>query len=196
PRFARRLPKSFSVDQTARLMEAPDDSPLGRRDRAMLELFYSSGLRLAELARLDVGDVDGEGGQVSVLGKGDKTRVVPVGRVALDALDAWGEVRAALALRSEPALFVSHRGRRLGHRGIQRRLHHWAQRLGISGGAHPHMLRHSFASHVLESSGDLRAVQELLGHANLATTQIYTHINFQRLADVYDAAHPRAKKDG
>ncbi|MCH9672882.1 MAG: tyrosine recombinase XerC [Gammaproteobacteria bacterium] len=194
PRFARRLPKNLGVDQVGRLMDVPDESPLGRRDHAILELFYSSGLRLAELADLNVNAVDESARQVRVTGKGNKTRLVPVGSLAIDALRRWMTVRARLALSGEVALFVSQRGRRLSHRSIQARLRFWARQLGLGDAVHPHVLRHSFASHLLESSGDIRAVQELLGHAHLSTTQIYAHVDFQHLASVYDTAHPRAKK--
>jgi integrase/recombinase XerC len=193
PRGARRLPKALSVDQAARLMEIPDGEPLALRDRALLELLYSSGLRLAELVALDVHDVDLHEGLVRVTGKGAKTRLVPVGRQARAALGRWLEWRAAHGGPSG-ALFTGAGGRRLGARAVQLRLRHWARRQGLDRPVHPHMLRHSFASHLLESSGDLRAVQELLGHANLATTQIYTHLDFQHLAEVYDRAHPRARK--
>ena len=164
------------------------------RDRAIFELFYSSGLRLAELASLDVGGgLDLTNGEVTVTGKRAKTRTVPVGAKALAALEDWLAQRAVLAAADEPALFVGRRGTRLTPRAIELRLAHWAQNSGLGLHVHPHMLRHSFASHVLQSSGDLRAVQEMLGHASIATTQIYTHLDFQHLAKVYDAAHPRAK---
>ena len=195
PRSPRRLPRHLSVDQVDRLLTIPDDSPIGLRDRAMLELFYSSGLRLAELAALNRNSVDLEERTVGVTGKGSKSRVLPVGSFALRALTDWLRARARLlVIDDEPALFISRYGRRLGHRAIQKRLYHWAVRLGLDAYVHPHMLRHSFASHLLESSRDIRAVQELLGHATLSTTQIYTHVDFQYLATVYDAAHPRAKK--
>jgi integrase/recombinase XerC len=164
------------------------------RDRAVLELLYSSGLRLSELVGLNVGDVDLASGEVSVLGKGRKQRLVPVGAHAREALQAWLALRATWAGADQTALFVNGRGQRLGGRSVERRLQYWARRQGLDRPVHPHMLRHSFASHLLESSGDLRAVQELLGHANLSTTQIYTHLDFQHLAKVYDAAHPRARR--
>src|SRR5690606_33961069 len=164
------------------------------RDRAMLELFYSSGLRLGELVGLDLGDVDTADRTVRVLGKGSKTRVVPVGKQALAALHDWLHVRPEIAARGETAMFVSRRGTRVTPRTVQLRVNDWARRQGAPTGVHPHMLRHSFATHVLESSRNLRAVQEMLGHASLSTTQIYTHLDFQHLAHVYDQAHPRARK--
>lgn len=194
PRGEQKLPNVLDVDETAALFAVREDDPLAVRDRAIAELFYSSGLRLAELVGLDCRDVDRQAARVTVLGKGAKTRIVPVGRMALDALAEWIPMRAQLAAADQPALFVSRHGRRLSARSVQARL----QRLGNVGGLHrplhPHLLRHSFASHLLESSGDLRAVQELLGHADIGTTQIYTHLDFQHLADVYDRAHPRARK--
>ena len=168
--------------------------PLIVRDRAILELFYSSGLRLAELAGLNLVDLDIADRTVRVVGKGDKPRVVPVGRPALEALQAWLLIRDEMAAAQEPAIFVSRRGTRLARRTVQERVRQWARRRGTPVGVHPHMLRHSFASHMLESSGDLRAVQELLGHASISTTQVYTHLDFQHLAQIYDRAHPRAKR--
>ena len=194
PKAEKKLPAALSPDAAARLMEVEGDDPLAWRDRAMLELFYSSGLRLSELTALAVGDVDLAAGEARVTGKGAKTRVVPVGRHALAALRAWLAVRDRWAAPGASALFVSRRGDPLTPRAVQLRLEHWAKRLGLGQHVHPHMLRHSFASHVLQSSGDLRAVQEMLGHANIATTQVYTHLDWQHLAKVYDAAHPRAKK--
>ncbi len=196
PRAPRRLPKVLSSDEAVKLVAVPVSSPLAARDRAMLELLYSSGLRLAELVSLDIGDVDRDEAIVTVMGKGSKQRTVPVGRHALDALRAWLAERSRLVPAGERALFVNARGGRLTARAVQLRLKHWARQQGVGRAVHPHMLRHSFASHLLESSGDLRAVQELLGHANLSTTQIYTHLDFQHLAKVYDAAHPRARKKG
>jgi integrase/recombinase XerC len=193
PRQPRHLPRPLDVDQLARFLDTPhDDSPLARRDQAMLELFYSSGLRLAELAGLDLGDLQPR--RVRVLGKGGKPRQVPVGGRARQALDAWLAVRGQFTAGDEPALFVGQRGRRLGHRAIQQRLAGLARRRGLAEHLHPHRLRHSFASHLLESSQDLRAVQELLGHANLATTQVYTRLDWQHLAASYDSAHPRARR--
>lgn len=198
PKRPRALPKALGIDQAAALLAAPGappDDPLTLRDRAMFELFYSSGLRLAELAALDIGGgLDLASGEVTVIGKRAKTRTVPVGAKAAEALADWLEQRGALAALDEPAWFVSRRGTRLTPRAIELRLAHWAKNSGLGLHVHPHMLRHSFASHVLQSSGDLRAVQEMLGHASIATTQIYTHLDFQHLAKVYDAAHPRAKK--
>ena len=198
PKSPRLLPKALSVDETARLLDASeDDDPLqDARDRAMFELFYSSGLRLAELVALDVDALDSiaHEGEVRVLGKRSKARLVPVGSKAREALAAWANVRGELALPGEAALFVGQRGRRISPRMVEARLERRAIRLGLPRHVHPHMLRHSFASHVLQSSGDLRAVQEMLGHASIASTQVYTHLDFQHLAKVYDAAHPRAKK--
>ena len=160
----------------------------------MFELFYSSGLRLSELTSLKVEDIDFGDGSVRVTGKGNKTRVVPVGSFALNALQEWLPVRAELADSHQPRLFVNAKGRPVGPRAVQRRLEIWALRQGLTQHVHPHMLRHSFASHILQSSGDLRAVQEMLGHASISTTQVYTHLDFQYLAKIYDPAHPRAKK--
>jgi integrase/recombinase XerC len=194
PKAPRKLPRALDADQMAHLLDAaPADEPLALRDRALLELFYSSGLRLSELVSLELGDVDGHDATVRVTGKGAKTRVVPVGRKALEALHAWLKVRGQLARDGERALFVGRSGRRLGPSGVQGRVRAHGLRHGVAG-LHPHQLRHSFASHLLESSGDLRAVQELLGHADISTTQVYTHLDFQHLARVYDQAHPRARK--
>lgn len=195
PKAARRLPKVADVDQLSHLLDATADDPLETRDLSMFELLYSSGLRLSELAGLNVESIDRRGGEVRVLGKGGKERILPVGRRALDALSQWLEVRPALANDREPALFVSQRGDRLSNRSIQSRLRRWGVKNGADQKLHPHLLRHSFASHMLESSGDLRAVQELLGHADISTTQIYTHLDFQHLAKVYDQSHPRARRD-
>ena len=194
PRAARKLPDTLDVDRIKRLVEIRGDSPLTRRDRAILELFYSSGLRLAELVGLDLDRLDLADATVEVTGKGNKTRRVPLGRHAVRALRDWLRVRRQLAGVDETALFVSQQGRRLSPRSVQSRLRQWAVKQGIDVRVYPHLLRHSFASHLLESSQDLRAVQELLGHADIATTQIYTHLDFQHLASVYDKAHPRAKK--
>ncbi len=195
PRRQRRLPAVLSPDETARLLEgSPEDDPLALRDKALYELVYSSGLRLAEAVGLDLGRLDLGEGTVEVLGKGAKTRLVPVGGKARQALAAWLAVRPGLARADEPAVFVSQRGRRLSARSVQARLSRLAVVSGVGRPVHPHMLRHSFASHLLESSGDLRAVQELLGHADIATTQVYTHLDFQHLAKVYDQAHPRARR--
>lgn len=198
PKSPKHLPNALSVDEAARLLEADDESDpvLAARDRAMFELFYSSGLRLAELAALDCAALDSalNEGEIRVLGKRSKARIVPVGGKAREALAAWSAVRDTLAGSGEPALFVGQRGGRISHRMIQLRLARRALQLGLPRHVHPHMLRHSFASHVLQSSGDLRAVQEMLGHASIASTQVYTHLDFQHLAKVYDSAHPRAKR--
>jgi integrase/recombinase XerC len=194
PKPPRRLPSTLDADQVASLLAVSEEDPLALRDRAILELFYSSGLRLAELVGLSLGDVDVADRTVRVLGKGSKARIVPVGRHALAALRDWLQVRPQLAPHGELALFVSRRGQRVSPRTVQTRVNEWAKRRGAPTGVHPHMLRHSFATHMLESSGDLRAVQEMLGHASLSTTQVYTHLDFQHLANVYDQAHPRARK--
>ncbi|HYD57718.1 MAG TPA: tyrosine recombinase XerC [Burkholderiales bacterium] len=197
PKAPRPLPKALSVEQAAQLLDGGGGDEVALlRDRAMFELLYSSGLRLAELVALDVHDgrLDLREAEVTVTGKGSKTRTVPVGARARDALRAWLEVRARLAAPEEPALFVGARGRRISPSLVGSRLRAWAARAGLGQHVHPHMLRHSFASHVLQSSQDLRAVQELLGHASISTTQVYTHLDFQALAKVYDAAHPRARK--
>lgn len=194
PRAAKRLPKVLSPDEIARLVEIPVADDADARDRALLELFYSSGLRLAELTALDLTDLDLADGLVRATGKGGKTRVVPVGAKACAALGEWLSRRPALAAPDEVAVFLARGGRRLGRRAVQDIVARRARGQGLAQPAHPHMLRHSFASHLLESSSDLRAVQELLGHANIATTQIYTHLDFQHLAKVYDQAHPRARR--
>ena len=195
PRSPKRLPGVLSPDQAGALLDALPEDPLETRDCAMFELFYSSGLRLSELAGLNLAQgVDLAAGEVTVCGKRGKTRIVPVGAKARLALQAWQDLRGALAAGDEPALFVSQRGGRLSTSMIGRRLDRWAQKQGMNVHVHPHMLRHSFASHLLQSSSDLRAVQELLGHASIRTTQIYTHLDFQHLAKTYDAAHPRARR--
>ena len=195
PKAPRRLPNVLDTDRAGALVGGLEgEEPLSLRDRAMLELTYSSGLRLAELCSLAVSDVDLEGGLVRVIGKGRKARIVPVGRHAREAIRAWLPARAELAGPGESALFVSRRGRRISPRAVQSRFAKRAFERGIDVHVHPHMLRHSFATHLLESSGDLRAVQELLGHADIGTTQVYTHLNFQHLAQAYDRAHPRARK--
>ncbi|OOG23361.1 tyrosine recombinase XerC [Thioalkalivibrio denitrificans] len=194
PKAGRKLPGVLDVDQVSRLVTVPGDDALAVRDRAILELFYSSGLRLAELVGLDVTDVDLADRQLRVTGKGRKSRDLPVGRHAVAALNDWLALRADLAKPDEPALFVSRRGERLGARAVQARLSRHAVVQGLDRRVHPHLLRHSFASHLLESSGDLRAVQELLGHADISTTQVYTHLDYQHLARVYDTAHPRARR--
>jgi len=195
PKQARRLPKSMDIEQLERLLDIPGDEPLALRDRAIMELFYSSGLRLAEIASLNLMDLDFCNGLVDVKqGKGSKQRLVPVGRKANEAIQVWLKARVLLLKQEESALFVSQRGSRLSHRAIQQRLAHWAKKQGLDQHVYPHRLRHAFASHLLESSGDIRAVQELLGHANISTTQVYTHLDFQHLAEVYDQAHPRARR--
>ncbi len=194
PKVKRPLPHLADADEVAQLLNMHGSDPLLLRDHAMMELFYSSGLRLAELVSLDVSDLPAVGDQLEVTGKGAKTRRVPVGGMARNALDAWLKARSQLASTQEQALFVSKRGARISPRTVQQRLAYRAQQQGLAQHLHPHMLRHSFASHLLESSSDLRAVQELLGHADISTTQVYTHLDFQHLAQVYDKAHPRARK--
>jgi len=194
PKSAKRLPHALSPDEAARLLSGVPVDALGVRDKAMFELFYSSGLRLSELTGLAPVDVNFAEGTVRVTGKGSKTRIVPVGAVALEALTAWLGRRAAIPRHDAQALFVNRLGKRLSARSVQHRLKQLARERAIDVNVHPHVLRHSFASHVLQSSSDLRAVQEMLGHASIATTQIYTHLDFQHLAKVYDAAHPRARK--
>ncbi|MDQ7073495.1 MAG: tyrosine recombinase XerC [Gammaproteobacteria bacterium] len=195
PKAEKRLPSTLDIDQISGLLAMSSiDSFIACRDSAIMELFYSSGLRLAELARLDVRDIDIGDQLVYVTGKGDKSRVIPVGRQAISALTDWLLKREQLAFYEQAALFITKQGSRLGMRAIQQRMRYWGKKQGISDRVHPHRLRHAFASHMLEASGDLRAVQELLGHADISTTQIYTHVDFQHLAKVYDNAHPRAKK--
>ena len=193
PKSGKRLPENLDADRMARLLDIPGDGPLVARDRALLELLYSSGLRLAELTGLNIGDVDLREGTVSVTGKGGKDRIIPVGRYAREAMEAWLRVRQDLAKAGETAIFVSQRGTRLSPRSVQARVDHWAKRQGIDTRVYPHLFRHSFATHLLESSHDLRGVQELLGHANISTTQVYTHLDFQHLAQIYDQTHPRAR---
>jgi len=199
PRMKKHLPMTLDTDQMARLLAFRVDDRLSTRDKAIMELFYSSGLRLGELVALNVAEIDLADRTVRVLGKGGKTRIVPVGRYALGALRAWLALRtastAARRAAAEPkALFLSRGGRRLSARAVQRRVELWARRQGISMHVHPHIFRHSFATHLLESSADLRGVQELLGHADISTTQVYTHLDFQHLARVYESAHPRARR--
>ncbi|MFM2480715.1 tyrosine recombinase XerC [Celerinatantimonas sp. YJH-8] len=194
PKQGRPLPKNLDVDTLNQLLNIDDESPLGRRDAAIMELFYASGLRLAELCSLDLKDIDLQRRELKVLGKGRKERLVPFGRKAQQALQEWFKVRGQLCPIGEKAVFVSKRQTRMTTRSVQQRLNVWAQRQQLGNHVNPHKLRHSFATHMLESSGDLRVVQELLGHANLSTTQVYTHLDFQHLAKVYDAAHPRAKR--
>jgi integrase/recombinase XerC len=194
PKAPKRLPATVDADQMSQLLAFRTDDELSVRDKAIMELFYSSGLRLSELVDLDLTDVDLRDRIVRVTGKGNKTRIVPVGRFAVDALSRWLQERSGLATAGTAALFVSKRGGRLLQRAIQLRIGAWARRQGLAVHFHPHMFRHSFATHLLESSQDLRAVQELLGHANISTTQIYTHLDFQHLAKIYDRAHPRARR--
>ena len=194
PKVAKKLPRPLDVDQLNEMLNQPAREPLDIRDLAILELFYSSGLRLAELVSLDLNQLDLRDASLQVVGKGRKTRQLPIGDQAIKAIDRWLEIRDHLANLNETALFVSQRGTRLSPRSVQLRLKRWGLASGTQGKLHPHRLRHSFASHMLESSGDLRAVQELLGHADISTTQIYTHLDFQHLAEVYDNAHPREKK--
>ena len=193
PKAPKRLPKTLDADQMARLLDFRGDRSLDARDRAIMELLYSSGLRLAELAGLALVDLDLKDQTVRVTGKGNKTRIVPVGRMAAAALRVWLKERSAIRNIEDHALFVGSTGRRLGMRAIQLRIDHWAKRQGLGVKVHPHLFRHSFATHLLESSGNLRGVQELLGHADISTTQIYTHLDFQHLARIYDRTHPRAK---
>lgn len=194
PKAPKSLPQALSPEQATKLVSIEEDSWLGIRDRTMLELFYSSGLRLAELVGLNMDNLDLANGTVTVTGKGNKTRIVPMGSHAIEAIQAWLGLRSLVQAADVKALFINQRGGRLTSRAVQYRLKQWAIKQGVSSDVYPHMLRHSFASHVLQSSGDLRAVQEMLGHANISTTQVYTHLDFQHLAKVYDAAHPRARK--
>jgi integrase/recombinase XerC len=193
PQVPRKLPNTLDVDQMARLLQIQGDDPVTVRDRAMLELLYSSGLRLAELVNLNPEDVDLDDAMIRVTGKGNKTRLIPVGRMARTAISQWLRIRLELVVGEEKALFIGVRGRRISPRTVQNRVHHWALKAGIPQRVYPHLFRHSFATHLMESSRDLRAVQELLGHADISTTQIYTHLDFQHLAQIYDEAHPRAR---
>ncbi len=194
PRAGRRLPASLDPDRVTQLLNITATDPLALRDRALMELAYSSGLRLAEMVGLDIGDLHLTDRTVRVHGKGGKTRVLPVGRPALAALSAWLAARAGLVKGATQAVFIGRNGRRMGARAVQLRVAYWARRQGLGIHVHPHLFRHSFATHLLESSRDLRGVQELLGHADISTTQVYTHLDFQHLARIYDAAHPRARR--
>ncbi|CAM3609145.1 tyrosine recombinase XerC [Parendozoicomonas haliclonae] len=194
PKRSKPLPKTLDTDQIASLLDVVPDSPLAIRDHAILELFYSAGMRLTELSSLDRSDIDFSSGEAKVTGKGNNERITHVGSKAAESLKRWLKERNALIKDGETALFVSQHGNRLSQRQIQVRIKAWGKKHGLDIPLHPHMLRHSFASHMLESSGELRAVQELLGHSDISTTQIYTHLDFQHLADVYDRAHPRARK--
>ena len=196
PKSPKALPQVLSIEQATKLVAISDDDVLSVRDHAILELFYSSGLRLSELVNLNIDALDFTEGTVTVTGKGKKTRIVPMGAYAMAAIQKWIVLRANITLNdtaSKP-VFIGLQGRRVGARNLQLRLKEWSIKQGINSSVHPHMLRHSFATHVLQSSGDLRAVQEMLGHANISTTQVYTHLDFQHLSKTYDAAHPRAKK--
>jgi integrase/recombinase XerC len=194
PKAPKALPHALSPDEAVHLVEMPVGTTLDVRDKAMFELLYSSGLRLAELVSLDPIDMDFADATVRVTGKGNKTRIVPLGSHAIAALQAWLAVREQIAKPDESALFVGKNGKRVNPRTVQLHLRQWGIKQGIASGVHPHLLRHSFATHVLQSSGDLRAVQEMLGHASISTTQVYTHLDFQYLSKIYDGAHPRAKK--
>lgn len=195
PKSARNLPHTLSPDEAVRMVDLPTNNDvLALRDKAMFELLYSSGLRLAELIGLEPTALDFNDGSVRVTGKGNKTRIVPIGSHAIAALQTWMQAREMLIKEDEQALFINRNGSRIGARSVQLRMKEWGIKQGIASNVHPHLLRHSFASHVLQSSGDLRAVQEMLGHASISTTQVYTHLDFQYLAKIYDSAHPRAKK--
>jgi integrase/recombinase XerC len=194
PKVRRRLPETLDVDQTSRLLDAEASDFLSARDLALMELIYSSGLRLAEVLSLDLGDIDLQECVVRVTGKGSRARIVPVGTAARAAVQRYLKAAEAVRPSGERALFLARDGKRLSARSAQSRLAAWGRRQGLDTRLHPHLLRHAFATHLLESSGDLRAVQELLGHADLSTTQIYTHLDFQHLAQVYDQAHPRARR--
>ncbi|EAR62868.1 tyrosine recombinase XerC [Neptuniibacter caesariensis] len=196
PKSQRKLPETLDVDQIDRLLDIPVKDAVSARDSAIMELIYSSGLRISELVGLDIHSLDLADHSLRVLGKGNKQRELPIGRKALQAIDRWLDYRHELASFDENALFVSSRGKRISVRTVQQRMYHWGKYLEVNGHVHPHRLRHSFASHMLESSGDLRAVQELLGHEDISTTQIYTHLDFQHLMQVYEGAHPRAHKKG
>ncbi|MEQ9561687.1 MAG: tyrosine recombinase XerC, partial [Woeseiaceae bacterium] len=193
PKSGKRLPENLDADRVARLLDLQGEGPVVARDRAILELLYSSGLRLSELTGLDLSQLDLADATVRVTGKGNKERILPVGRMAVAALKTWLGQRGSMANVDEMAVFVSNRGGRLSPRSVQARVDHWAKRQGIDTRVYPHLLRHSFATHLLESSHDLRGVQELLGHANISTTQVYTHLDFQHLAQIYDRTHPRAR---
>ena len=196
PKSAKTLPQALSIEQATKLVDIAGDDILSMRDHAILELFYSSGLRLSEVVNLNIDALDFSEGTVIVTGKGNKTRIVPMGTHAIASMQKWLALRSSIIINQSDAkaVFIGLQGRRISARNIQYRLKEWSIKQGINSGVHPHMLRHSFASHVLQSSGDLRAVQEMLGHANISTTQIYTHLDYQHLTKVYDTAHPRAKK--
>jgi len=193
PREPKRLPQTLDIEQIERLLDIPDNEFIGARDKAILELFYSSGLRLAELASLTLKNIDTASALITVLGKGNKTRTIPIGRKAISALNNWLQHREVFKQTQCDALFLNKQGNPISHRNIQLRVNYWQEQQGINQRVHPHMLRHSVASHLLQSSGDLRAVQEFLGHSDISSTQIYTHLDYQHLANVYDMAHPRSK---
>ncbi|MEY3883305.1 MAG: hypothetical protein RLZZ379_583 [Pseudomonadota bacterium] len=196
PKTAKTLPQALSVDQAVKFVDIQGDGLLEQRDHAIVELFYSSGLRLAELVNLDIAQLDFSEGTVTVTGKGNKTRIVPMGSHAMSAIQIWMQRRTLIQIseNNPEAVFVTQQGRRITPRAVQYRIKQWAIKQGINTDMHPHLLRHSFATHVLQSSQDLRAVQEMLGHASISSTQVYTHLDFQHLASIYDKAHPRAKK--
>lgn len=194
PRKQCPLPKNLDVDEVGQLLDVNEDDPLSIRDRAMMEVMYGAGLRLAELVGINLKDVLGRQGEIRVIGKGDKERKAPFSGLAKEWVDKWLKVRGALASPGETALFVSKLGTRISHRSVQKRMEEWGKKQSVASHISPHKLRHSFATHVLESSQNLRAVQELLGHENISTTQVYTHLDFQHLAQAYDQAHPRARK--
>ena len=194
PKAAKKLPGILDVDQVNQLLNISDTKPISLRDKAIMELLYSSGLRLAELVALNPIDLNIQDRSLTVVGKGNKKRMLPIGSKAIDAIKAWIKVRSQVATPDEEALFVGNRGNRLSRRSVQSRINHWAKRNGLQQDVYPHLLRHSFATHLLEASGDLRAVQELLGHKDISTTQVYTHLDFQHLAETYDKAHPRSGK--
>ncbi len=194
PRKQRPLPKNLDVDEMSQLLEVDESDPLAIRDRAMMELMYGAGIRLAELVGVDLKDISLRAGELRVIGKGDKERKVPFSGLAQEWVGKWLKIRSELANGGEKALFVSKNGTRISHRSVQKRFAEWGQKQAVSSHISPHKLRHSFATHMLESSNNLRAVQELLGHENISTTQVYTHLDFQHLANVYDQAHPRARK--
>lgn len=193
PRDSKPLPKTLDLEQVTQLLNIEGDDFISVRDKAIIELFYSSGLRLAELAGLQLADIDLEAALVTVTGKGNKTRVIPIGSKAIEALRNWLVHRALANRKQVDGLFLSRQGSTISHRNIQLRMNHWQKKQGITQSIHPHKLRHSFASHLLQSSGDLRAVQEFLGHSDISSTQVYTHLDYQHLASVYDKAHPRAR---
>jgi len=194
PKAPKKLPGVLDVDQINQLLNVKSTKPISLRDKAIMELLYSSGLRLAELVALNPIDLNIHDRSLTVIGKGNKKRMLPIGSKAIEAIKAWIKVRSQIAAPDEEALFVGNRGNRLSRRSIQSRINHWAKKNGLAQDVYPHLLRHSFATHLLEASGDLRAVQELLGHKDISTTQVYTHLDFQHLAETYDKAHPRSGK--